>query len=84
MCHIPLGSWLFPERHRLPDLHDNLRDFNADADIRRGILTHTGHRAFSVGGNIKTPRPEKLRAQSAAVCKPPNGICCHAISRCLF
>ncbi len=51
-----------PELHK--ELYDVLRDFNADADVRCGILTGAGDRAFSAGDDIKSPRPERTRLET--------------------
>ena len=45
---------LTPAMHR--ELHTALRDFLTDTDIRCGILTGAGERAFCAGDDIKTPR----------------------------
>ncbi len=44
-------------------LYDILRDFNADPDIRCGILTGAGKRAFCAGDDIKSPRPARTRLE---------------------
>lgn len=44
---------LTPNMHR--ELHAALRDFLADTEIRCGILTGKGERAFCAGDDIKTP-----------------------------
>ncbi len=51
-----------PALHK--ELHDILRDFTADADIRCGILTGAGDRAFCAGDDIKTPRPARSRLET--------------------
>ena len=50
-----------PALHK--ELHDILRDFNADPDLRCGILTGAGSRAFSAGDDIKSPRPARSRRE---------------------
>jgi enoyl-CoA hydratase/carnithine racemase len=50
-----------PALHK--ELHDILKDFNADSSIHCGILTGAGERAFSAGDDIKTPRVEHSRAE---------------------
>lgn len=51
-----------PAMHK--ELYDVLRDFNADPEIRCGILTGAGTRAFSAGDDIKSPRPERTRLET--------------------
>ena len=51
-----------PELHK--DFHDILRDFNADASVRCGILTGAGERAFCAGDDIKSPRPARSRLET--------------------
>ncbi|MEZ5646130.1 MAG: enoyl-CoA hydratase/isomerase family protein [Burkholderiaceae bacterium] len=50
-----------PALHR--DLHDILSDFLSDDDVRVGILTGSGTRAFCAGDDIKTPRPDRTQAE---------------------
>lgn len=50
-----------PAMHR--QLHEILRDFNADPAVHCGILTGSGQRAFSAGDDIKSPRPERTRLE---------------------
>lgn len=50
-----------PAMHR--QLFDILQDFNADRDIRCGILTGAGQRSFCAGDDIKSPRPERSRLE---------------------
>jgi enoyl-CoA hydratase/carnithine racemase len=51
-----------PALHK--ELFDILRDFNADPEIRCGILTGAGDRAFSAGDDIKSQRPERTRLET--------------------
>jgi enoyl-CoA hydratase/carnithine racemase len=51
-----------PELHR--DLFHILQDFVADRDVRVGILTGTGKRAFCAGDDIKTARPKRSTAET--------------------
>jgi len=51
----PVNVWT-PLLHK--DFYQQLRKFLADDDVRVGILTGTGDRAFSAGDDIKTPRVE--------------------------
>ncbi len=44
-----------PAMHR--ELHAAMLDFQADPDLRVGILTGAGERAFSAGDDIKAERP---------------------------
>lgn len=53
----PPVNVLTPAHHK--QLHDILKDFNADRDIRCGILTAAGNRAFCAGDDVKTPRPPR-------------------------
>lgn len=46
-----------PALHK--DLYEILKDFVADRDVRVGILTGAGTRAFCAGDDIKSPRPER-------------------------
>jgi enoyl-CoA hydratase/carnithine racemase len=50
-----------PEMHRA--LFDLLRDFLLDRDVRVGILTAQGTRAFCAGDDIKTERPRRSVAE---------------------
>jgi enoyl-CoA hydratase/carnithine racemase len=50
-----------PDMHR--QLHEILTDFNADADVRCGILTGAGDRSFSAGDDIKSSRPARTRLE---------------------
>jgi enoyl-CoA hydratase/carnithine racemase len=50
-----------PALHK--DLHAILSDFIVDQDVRVGILTATGSRAFCAGDDIKTPRPARTTAE---------------------
>ncbi|SHI69491.1 enoyl-CoA hydratase/E-phenylitaconyl-CoA hydratase [Shimia gijangensis] len=50
-----------PVMHK--ELYEALREFTADAEVRCGILTGAGSRAFSAGDDIKTPRPERTRLE---------------------
>jgi enoyl-CoA hydratase/carnithine racemase len=50
-----------PELHR--DLFHILKDFIADREIRAGILTGAGDRAFCAGDDIKTARPKRSTAE---------------------
>lgn len=45
------------------DLFDVLQAFNADPDVRCGILTGEGDRAFSAGDDIKSERPDRTRLE---------------------
>jgi enoyl-CoA hydratase/carnithine racemase len=51
-----------PELHR--ELFEIIGDFLADCDIRVGILTATGSRAFCAGDDIKTERPKRTVAET--------------------
>lgn len=57
----PPVNVMTPALHK--QLYDILRDFNADPDIRCGILTGAGDRAFCAGDDIKSPRPERSRLE---------------------
>ena len=46
-----------PELHR--QLFDVLQEFNADPNVRCGIFTGFGERAFSAGDDIKSERPPR-------------------------
>jgi len=46
-----------PALHR--DFHTILSDFLIDREVRVGILTAAGTRAFCAGDDIKTPRPDR-------------------------
>lgn len=50
-----------PAMHR--QLYEILREFNADRDVRCGILTGAGDRSFSAGDDIKSERPERTRVE---------------------
>ena len=50
-----------PALHR--DLYELLSEFITDDEVRVGILTGAGTRAFSAGDDIKTPRPERSQAE---------------------
>lgn len=50
-----------PQLHR--QLYEILRDFTADADVRCGILTGAGTRAFSAGDDIKSARTPRSRLE---------------------
>ncbi len=45
------------------DLFDVLQDFNTNPEVRCGILTGAGDRAFSAGDDIKSERPERTRLE---------------------
>lgn len=45
------------------ELFDVLQDFNANPEVRCGILTGAGDRAFSAGDDIKTERRERTRLE---------------------
>lgn len=51
-----------PEMHRR--LFELLQEFNADADIRCGVLTGAGDRAFCAGDDVKTERPKRTRLET--------------------
>ena len=51
-----------PELHR--DLFEIVRDFLGDRNLRVGILTATGSRAFCAGDDIKTERPKRSIAET--------------------
>ncbi|MCC5987108.1 MAG: enoyl-CoA hydratase/isomerase family protein [Pararhodobacter sp.] len=59
----PPVNVLTPELHK--DLLEILRDFNADPEIRCGIWTAAGDRAFCAGDDVKTPRRERSFAEIA-------------------
>lgn len=59
----PPVNVLTPELHK--DLLEVLRDFNADPDVRCGIWTAVGDRAFCAGDDVKTPRPQRSFAEVA-------------------
>jgi len=50
-----------PQMHR--QMYEVLKDFNADAEIRCGILTGAGDKSFCAGDDIKTKRPERSRLE---------------------
>ncbi|WP_299911763.1 enoyl-CoA hydratase/isomerase family protein [uncultured Paracoccus sp.] len=50
-----------PAMHK--QLFEILQDFNADRQIRCGILTGAGERSFCAGDDIKTARPERTRQE---------------------
>ncbi|UYV38118.1 enoyl-CoA hydratase/isomerase family protein [Rhodobacteraceae bacterium D3-12] len=52
---------LTPDDHKR--LFEILQDFTADRDIRCGVLTGSGERAFSAGDDIKTERPMRTREE---------------------
>ncbi len=53
---------LTPQMHK--ELHDHLRRFVADEEVRVGIMTGAGDRAFCAGDDIKTPENKgRTRAQ---------------------
>ena len=66
--HIAMITFDSPPLNVLnPDMHKQLfevlTEFTADRDIRCGILTGAGDRAFSAGDDIKTKRPERTRLE---------------------
>ncbi|MTI17483.1 enoyl-CoA hydratase/isomerase family protein [Rhodobacteraceae bacterium RKSG542] len=50
-----------PAMHR--QLFDILQDFNADRNIRCGVLTGAGSRSFCAGDDIKSERPARTREE---------------------
>lgn len=50
-----------PKMHKR--LFEILQEFNADTDIRCGILTGAGDRSFCAGDDIKTERPRRTRLE---------------------
>jgi enoyl-CoA hydratase/carnithine racemase len=50
-----------PALHR--DFYEILLDFLIDRNVRVGILTGAGTRAFCAGDDIKTPRPDRSTAE---------------------
>jgi len=50
-----------PKMHR--QLHEILGEFNADRDVRCGILTGRGERSFCAGDDIKSERPKRTRLE---------------------
>lgn len=50
-----------PQMHQ--QLFDVLCEFTADPDVRCGILTGAGTRAFSAGDDIKSARPQRTRLE---------------------
>lgn len=59
----PPVNVLTPELHK--DLLEILRDFNADPDLRCGIWTGAGERAYCAGDDVKTPRAVRSFAEVA-------------------
>lgn len=49
------------EMHRR--MYEILREFNADSDVRCGILTGAGDRSFCAGDDIKSERPARTRLE---------------------
>jgi enoyl-CoA hydratase/carnithine racemase len=47
------------------ELLDRLKDFMADHEVRVGILTGAGTRAFSAGHDLKNPRPDWSKQEIA-------------------
>ena len=50
-----------PQMHK--QLFEILQEFNADREIRCGVFTGAGDRAFSAGDDIKTKRPARTREE---------------------
>ncbi|GAB5435208.1 enoyl-CoA hydratase/isomerase family protein [Falsiruegeria mediterranea] len=50
-----------PAMHK--QMFEILQEFNADLDVRCGILTGAGDRAFSAGDDIKSKRPDRTREE---------------------
>jgi len=58
----PPVNVMTPALHK--ELYDILCDFNADPEIRCGILTGAGDRAFCAGDDIKSARPAHTRLET--------------------
>lgn len=57
----PPVNVLNPQLHK--DLHDILKDFVADDDVRVAVWTGAGSHAFCAGDDIKTPRPARTAVE---------------------
>jgi len=57
----PPVNVLTPELHK--ELYDILRDFYADPQVRCGIWTAAGERAWCAGDDVKTPRRRRSTAE---------------------